>query len=46
MGVPDAILRSAIRFSLGPMLSPADIDEAAQRIAACVNDLRKSSNSG
>jgi cysteine desulfurase len=41
MGVPDAVLRSAIRFSLGPPLTEADIDDAAERIAACVNDLRR-----
>src|SRR5207244_8701025 len=32
MGVPDEVLRSAIRFSFGPMVNSADIDEAADRI--------------
>lgn len=36
MGVPDDVLRSAIRFSLGPPLTEAEIDDAAERIAACV----------
>ena len=40
MGVPDAVLHSAIRFSLGPTLTEADIDEAADRIAACVAKAR------
>jgi cysteine desulfurase len=40
MGVPDAVLRSAVRFSLGPSLTEADIDEAAGRITRCVQDVR------
>jgi cysteine desulfurase len=40
MGVPDDVLRSAIRFSLGPTLSESDIDEAAERIAGCVAAVR------
>jgi cysteine desulfurase len=36
MGVPDAVLRSAVRFSLGPSLTEADIDEAAGRIVLIV----------
>jgi cysteine desulfurase len=36
MGVPDVVLRSAIRFSFGPDLHPAKIDEAADRIGAAV----------
>ncbi|HET6573721.1 MAG TPA: aminotransferase class V-fold PLP-dependent enzyme, partial [Fimbriiglobus sp.] len=40
MGVPDDVLRSAIRFSLGPTLTEADIDEAAARVATCVTALR------
>ncbi len=42
MGVPDEVLRSAIRFSLGPTLTEADIGEAADRIAKCVSSLRTS----
>jgi cysteine desulfurase len=40
MGVPDDGLRSAIRFSLGPTLTEADIDDAAERIAGCVRAAR------
>jgi cysteine desulfurase len=35
MGVPDAVLRSAMRFSFGPSLTEADVDEAADRITKC-----------
>lgn len=41
MGVPDDVLRSAIRFSLGPTLTEADIDDAADRIATTVLNLRQ-----
>ncbi|HTU22538.1 MAG TPA: cysteine desulfurase family protein [Gemmataceae bacterium] len=41
MGVPDAVLRSAMRFSLSPLLTVDDIDEAARRIAAVVARLRR-----
>jgi cysteine desulfurase len=40
MGVADAVLRSALRFSLSPLLTVADIDEAARRILAVVARLR------
>jgi cysteine desulfurase len=40
MGVPDEVLRSAIRFSLGPPLTESNIDEAAERIAECVTGVR------
>jgi cysteine sulfinate desulfinase/cysteine desulfurase-like protein len=40
MGVPDELLRSAMRFSLSPLLSPQEVDEAARRIAAVVGRLR------
>jgi cysteine desulfurase len=43
MGVPDDVLRSAIRFSLGPTLTESDIDEAVERIASAVVDLRRKS---
>jgi cysteine desulfurase len=42
MNVPDDVLRSAIRFSLSPRQSVADIDDALQRIAACVQRVRGS----
>lgn len=41
MGVPDAILHSAMRFSLSPLLALQDIEEAARRIAAVVGRLRQ-----
>ena len=40
MGVPDAVLHSAMRFSLSPLLSVEEIDEAARRIAVVVARLR------
>ena len=40
MGVPDDVLRSAMRFSLGPGTTAAELAEAAGRIAGCVNRLR------
>ena len=42
MGVPDDVLRSAMRFSLAPTLTEAEIDEAAERIAGCVLKARGS----
>lgn len=41
MGVPDDVLRSAIRFSFGPQLALEDITEAANRIASAVRKLRQ-----
>jgi cysteine desulfurase len=41
MGVPDDVLRSAMRFSLSPLLTLDEIDEAARRIAAVVARLRR-----
>jgi cysteine desulfurase len=40
MGVPDDVLRSAMRFSFGPRTTDEELDEAATRIAGCVNRLR------
>jgi cysteine desulfurase len=40
MGVPDDVLRSAMRFSFGAGTTAAELDEAATRIAGCVNRLR------
>jgi cysteine desulfurase len=40
MGVPEEVLRSAMRFSLSPHTTEAEIDEAAARIAAAVRRLR------
>jgi cysteine desulfurase len=41
MGVPDAVLHSAMRFSLSPLLTLDEIDEAARRIAVVVARLRQ-----
>jgi cysteine desulfurase len=43
MGVPDDVLRSALRFSFGPRTRPEEIDDAANRIAAAVRSMRTSS---
>lgn len=40
MGVAEEVLRSAMRFSLSPLLRMEDIDEAARRIVAVVARLR------
>jgi cysteine desulfurase len=40
MGVPAAVLHSALRFSFGPSTELADIDEAADRIGNAVRQLR------
>jgi len=41
MGVPDDVLRSAMRFSFGPQTTDAELAEAATRIAVCVKRLRE-----
>lgn len=41
MGVAESVLHSAMRFSLSPLLTEADVEEAARRIAAVVNRLRQ-----
>jgi cysteine desulfurase len=46
MGVPDDVLRSALRFSFGPILEIADIDEAAERIAVATRQMRNSDKMG
>jgi cysteine desulfurase len=40
MGVPDEVLRSALRFSFGQTMELADIDEAAKRIGSVVAKTR------
>jgi cysteine desulfurase len=40
MSVSDEVLRSAMRFSLSPLLTLNEIDEAARRIATVVSRLR------
>ncbi len=40
MGVPDDVLRSAMRFSFSPSHRPDEIDDAANRIIATVHRLR------
>jgi cysteine desulfurase len=41
MGVPEEVLRSALRFSLGSQVEFADIDEAAVRIGSAVARARE-----
>ena len=41
MGVPDEVLHSAMRFSLSPLLTEAEVEEAGRRIAAVVARLRQ-----
>lgn len=41
MEVPPDRLRSAMRFSLSPFLTEAEVEDAAGRIAACVRILRQ-----
>jgi cysteine desulfurase len=41
MGLPEAVISSSLRFSLGATTAAADIDEAARRILHCCNDLRR-----
>jgi cysteine sulfinate desulfinase/cysteine desulfurase-like protein len=41
MGVPDEVLHSAMRFSLSPLVTEAEVDEASRRIAAVVGRLRR-----
>jgi cysteine desulfurase len=40
MGVPDEVLRSALRFSFGSIVEFADIDDAANRIGSAVAKAR------
>jgi cysteine desulfurase len=46
MGVPDEVLHSAMRFSLSPLLGEADVDEAARRVVAVVQRLRRDTPAG
>jgi cysteine desulfurase len=41
MGKTGAALHSAMRFSLSPLLTRAEIEEAAHRVTQCVRKLRK-----
>jgi cysteine desulfurase len=41
MGVPDDVLRSAMRFSFGPQTTDAELAEAGRRIAVCVQQIRQ-----
>src|SRR5262249_28412198 len=40
MGVPESVLHSAMRFSFSFLLTEAEVEEAARRIAVVVNRLR------
>lgn len=44
MGLPDDLLRSAMRFSLNFTLNEEDVEEAARRIAMIVQRLRRHAN--
>jgi cysteine desulfurase len=44
MGVPEVVLRSAMRFSLNSLLTEDEVEEAARRIAAVVSRLRVAEN--
>jgi cysteine desulfurase len=44
MGVPEVVLRSAMRFSLNSLLTEDEVEEAARRIAAVVSRLRAAEN--
>jgi cysteine desulfurase len=46
MGVPDDVLRSAIRFSFGGGPSDADIDDAADRVGVAVRRMREAGKMG
>ncbi|MBV9121786.1 MAG: aminotransferase class V-fold PLP-dependent enzyme, partial [Planctomycetes bacterium] len=41
MGVPEEVLHSAMRFSLSPLLTEAEVQEGARRIAQVVQRLRQ-----
>jgi cysteine desulfurase len=41
MQVPEAVLNSAIRFSLSSQLNELEVLEAARRVARAVNRLRR-----
>jgi cysteine desulfurase len=41
MGLDPAVFRSALRFSLGPHATPAELAEATRRILKVCNDLRQ-----
>jgi cysteine desulfurase len=41
MGVAEEVLHSAMRFSLSPLVSEAEIDEASRRVAVVVRRLRQ-----
>jgi cysteine desulfurase len=41
MGVPDDVLRSAMRFSFGPRTTNEELEEAGRRIAECVGRVRE-----
>ena len=41
MGLPEALISSSVRFSLGATTTPAEIEEAARRILNVCNNLRR-----
>ena len=42
MGLPDELLRSAVRFSFGPRISLEEVSQAAERVVAVATRLRRS----
>lgn len=46
MGMPEAVIRSALRFSLGAFTTAADLEQASERILLCVNNLRSEKRRG
>jgi cysteine desulfurase len=43
MGVPDEVLKSAMRFSFSALLTQEEVTDGARRVAAVVNRLRRTS---
>jgi cysteine desulfurase len=46
MGVPEEVLRSAMRFSLSPLLGEVEVEEAARRVVGVVRRLRAAATDG
>jgi cysteine desulfurase len=42
MGLPDEIVRSALRFSIGPFTESHELEEAAARVSSAVKRVRES----
>lgn len=46
MGLPRPEIEASLRFSFGPVNTPADVDQAARHIVRLVNDLRRAVRPG